>query len=489
MPSTPLKLSVRLSLMVVFAITVLLSVSLLIMFHYSRKAVKEEALNTASQALEVTVLNIDNILMGVEQASGNLLSYVVMHLDEPDKMFHYTRMILEANENIIGCAIAFEPYYYKEKGQYFMAYSHRVDGDSLSTTSSPIIQADTYGNCPYPEQSWYAETIEKGRPLWTDPLEGSEADGGPITSFCLPIYDRQWRLVGVMGFDLSLTWLSQAVLASKPSPNSYCTLLGRDGTYIVHPDSSKLFRQNVFTSLREDTEPTVEEAARATVNGETGYKYFRLDGKDSYVFYKPFVRISRPFRYQDELGWSVGVIFPEEDIFGDYNRLLIYVVVIAFVGLLLLLVLCLMFTHRQLVPLRLLTAATQHIAEGHYDAPIPDSRHYDEIARLQANFQRMQQSLSVNMGQLQQLTEELDERGEVLRRSYDQAQEADRMKTAFLHHMTDQMMPPVNDISMDVDNLTGASPEETVRLTEDIQQKGKKVTELLNTLLQKSEER
>ena len=65
-------LSVRLSIIVVAALASLLTVALFIMFHYSRKAVKEEALQKASQTLESTVQNIDNILFSVEQASGNI---------------------------------------------------------------------------------------------------------------------------------------------------------------------------------------------------------------------------------------------------------------------------------------------------------------------------------------------------------------------------------------------------------------------------------
>ena len=73
------------------------------------------------------------------------------------------------------------------------------------------------------------------------------------------------------------------------------------------------------------------------------------------------------------LGWSVGIVYPEEDIFGDYNRLLTYVLLIAFIGILLLVLLCRFIIHRRLLPLIFLTKSAHRIANGHYDEAIPDS--------------------------------------------------------------------------------------------------------------------
>lgn len=53
----------------------------------------------------------------------------------PGSEHHYniTRQIVESNDEIFGCAIAFEPYYFTEKGKYFAPYSY-MEGDSVITT-------------------------------------------------------------------------------------------------------------------------------------------------------------------------------------------------------------------------------------------------------------------------------------------------------------------------------------------------------------------
>ena len=79
-------LSFRLSLTVIAALATLLLVALLIIFIFSRKAVKEEALQNAGQTLEATMQRIDNILLKVEQSSGNVYWKMLPYIHQPEKM-------------------------------------------------------------------------------------------------------------------------------------------------------------------------------------------------------------------------------------------------------------------------------------------------------------------------------------------------------------------------------------------------------------------
>ena len=446
-------LSFRLSLMVIAALATLLLVALLVLLFFSRKAVKEEALRNAEQTLEATVQNIDNILLSVEQASGNVYWKIVRsHQLGDGKEEEYARRLVETHPFISDCRLIWE------------------SGDSVQES----------------------ENIS----LWTDPVKEDNAKGIAVTSFRLPIFYGQQR-AGVMVMDVSLTLLSEIVLEAKPSPNSFSTLLGSDGSYIVHPDSNKLNR-NVFELAKKGADPSVEEAAKAMVAGETGYKHVRLGGEDCYVFYKPFKRAAVPGRVMTDLRWSAGIVYPEDDIFGDYNRLLYVVLIIAIVALALMLGLCYAFIHMQFLPLRQLAVSAKHIAEGCYDEKIlgvkmQDSgvRRQDEIGRLQSHFIEMQQSLSTRMGEMQRLTDTLNERGRVLQAAYEKAQAGESMKTNFLYNMSEQLTSPVGGIKNSVftisDRYNSLTEEDIDRLVEDIRKRGAKVTELLNQLITDSE--
>ena len=433
-------LSFRLSLTVIAALATLLLVALLIIFVFSRKAVKEEALHDSGQTLEATMQRIDNILLKVEQSSGNIYWKLLSHIHQPEKLELYTRKLVETTPYITDCTITW-------------------DTDSNATDS-----------------------------IFTGWINPEEKNANAITTFRLPVFDGR-RKVGVMDVDVSLALISKLLLEAKPSPNSFCTLLKPDGTIIVHPDSVAL-NKNIL-ELTKDDHPSMTEAAQAMLNGETGYKYVKLDGEDYYVFYKPFERAEVMGRAMSKLGWSAGVIYPEEDIFGDYNHLLYTVLIIAVIGLALLLLSCRFYIRHQLLPLRKLEQSAQHIAEGNYDNPIRYSRRRDEVGRLQNHFREMQQSLATRMGEMNQLSATLKERGEELQATYEQAQAAERMKTSLLYSMSDQMMAPVDGIRKRVQTLSNTNgkqtEKETTQLVDGIQQRGEKVTALLNQLITESE--
>ena len=94
-------LSFRLSLMVLVALATLLMAALFIMFSYSRRALKDEALLKAEQTLETTVQSIDNILLDVEQSAGNIYWKLANHIREPEKVEAYVRKLAEVSPYIV----------------------------------------------------------------------------------------------------------------------------------------------------------------------------------------------------------------------------------------------------------------------------------------------------------------------------------------------------------------------------------------------------
>lgn len=487
--------SLRINLTVVCEMVLLHLVLLAVMYHFSRQALREEAMQNAEQTLEGTVQHIDNILLSVEQTTGNIYCELIKHLDQPERMSVYCRELLESNPYIGGCAIAFTPYYYKDR-ELFMTYVHRKGGMMKADEKKELITSDTFGSKPYTEQVWYTQGMESGYAFWTDPLPPEEDEGTTLT-FCLPIYDnfklhhreRQEKpeIIGVMAVDLPISLLSHIVMEAKPSPNSYSILLGRNGSYIVHPIAEKLANQTVFTQTQNDESPSMHDAAEAMMAGETGYKSFQQDGQDWYVFYKPFLRAKVEGRSTEDLSWSVGVVYPEEDIFGAYNILFYLVLAISIAGLLLFYILCRWVFRQQMSPLRLLTRAVQRIADGHYDETIPNTQREDEIGQLQTNFQKMQQSLLTQGNTLTQLTTSLQQHNEVLQKADGQAQEAKRMKTSFMHYMTDQMTLPADTIDESVaklcNNYQSLSKEEIDHLVETIEKQSDTIVDLLGKML------
>ncbi len=472
-------LSVRLSLMIVSAMAILLIASLAVMLYYSRKQVKEETLHKAAQTLDGTVLSIDNILLSVEQGAGNFYFTLLSHVNDSNMVRTFCQRLVESNEYIEGCAIAMTPGYYKE-GENFMAY---MRWEEQTTGDRKIVRKETFGNSSYTEQVWYTKTMESGRPGWLNPLIGLKGEEEPIFTFSLPIWTYSGKLIGVMGVDVSLELLSNVVAEAKPTENSYCVLLDKDASMIVYPTKTKLLKRvkEMMSNNNNKDGVSIRQVMKAMVAGKTGYMPCHVDGKDFLVFYKPFERSAIAGRSMEKLGWSAAIIYPEDDIFGDYDSLRWLVLAIAVAGLLLLYLLSTVIIHRQLKPLTLLTELAQKIAKGNFKEKIPVSLHNDEVGRLQNNFRHMQQTLAGQIEELETLTATLKQHGEGLRKALDNAKMAERMKTVFLHNMTNQMVEPAEVISRDVKTM--CDKNDSTSLSANILENGETIAELLNNLL------
>ena len=479
-------LPLRISLMIVFAMALLLTVTLLIMLRYSRQAMKDDALNRANYTLDRVTLRIDNLMLGVEETVGNV--YFNMKYDDPERMHVYAQKIVESNPYITGCAIAFKPGFYKDRDLY-MAYAHRIDSTHQNYDKAPIEHADTFGTKPYYRQIWFTRTMEKGKALWLNPLAGMRSDIEPLTAVCAPITGNEGETVGVICAFISTGLLSDIIAAAKPSPHSYCALVDRHGSFIVDPTAGYLTKIKAVELPGE----SLQNAVKSMMSGQKGYIKFELNTNNFYLFYKPFILAEVPYRSINDLGWSIGIVFSEEDIFGEYNALFNYVLIIAIAGMLFMYLFTRLVIRHRLKPLKQLTHFTERIAQGHYDEPAPTgNRHHDEIGMLQKHFQEMQRTVSANINELHELTDTIQERSKELHEAYQQAKKADHMKTVFLHNMTDQMLDPTFDIEKNVTALSqyhkGTSPQSVRQLVDDIQEKGNTITQILNNLINLSEE-
>jgi len=81
-----------------------------------------------------------------------------------------------------------------------------IDFDDQTHTKQKLIDAKYISR----EQSWYLLAKENGKATITDIYE-DEADRGYCFSFCLPFYDREGNLAGVIGADISMDELSNIV--------------------------------------------------------------------------------------------------------------------------------------------------------------------------------------------------------------------------------------------------------------------------------------
>ena len=105
-----------------------LLIAMLFTLHYSRIYIQQSAMRDAVQSLESVMNNADLHIHKIEAAADSLLPLIEQHLDNPEIMFDFSKQLLEDNPDMKGCSISFEPYFFKQKGEYFSAYSYSHNG-------------------------------------------------------------------------------------------------------------------------------------------------------------------------------------------------------------------------------------------------------------------------------------------------------------------------------------------------------------------------
>ena len=215
-----------------------------------------------------------------------------------------------------------------------------------------------------------------------------------IASYCQPLKDKEGKYIGTLSVDLSLSWLSNTISAVKPYPNSYSIMIGQGGTYFVHPDSTKLVYQTIFTESMEHPDTAMVSLGHAMQRGEEGMRQLKVNGEDCYVFYKPL----------STTGWSVAIVCPESDIFGGFNKLRRSVTGTVIGGLLLLMLVCGRFIRREIRPLTKLARLAETIASGNFSVTLPEDGRTDEIGQLSESFTNMQHSLVTYIDELKTTT-------------------------------------------------------------------------------------
>ena len=425
------RLSIRLGLLIVLIITVVFSLLFDFLFYRCKYYVRQAAIEKAVQLLDNTAERINGIMDETEVVTNYMAMYTPRHL-HPDSLLAITHRTVADHSFLTGFAISMEPYYFPEMGRYFSAYSLR-ENDTISTVRE--------GPFEYFEKIWYKSSHIRGVPCWVDAYddynEGTQSSKDILTSYCCPMRDENGKFIGSITASLTLKWLSEAVTQIKPFPNSSFIMIGRTGTYLVHPDTAKLYRETIFSDADPRVRRDITSLGKAMIAGHSGMMLTIVDGKDSYIFYRPLERT----------GWSIAIVCPASDVFKRYNQLLYAVWIMIGFGLLVLLLLCYQTVRKAMQPLKQLSYQSQLIANGNFEEPLSESQRNDSVGRLTNSFILMEHSLAATVSDIRQVNAELEQRYEELAHAYQLKMEANEQKATFIRNMFHQIRTPLNIIS------------------------------------------
>lgn len=429
-------LSTRLCLNILFVVVLVFSLSLGFLYWQSRYIIREEAIDEASHVLDNTTLRVKGYMVEIETATRNILWLVNLHQHDQDSLLKYTHRIVANHPNTNGCSITMEPDFYPGEKYGFSAYSVRFDESSTQGKDSVVTVRES--DYDYYNKVWYKTPRQKKTACWVDPFDdyndGTLSSPDLIASYCIPLYNREEKFVGVISTDLSLKRLTETITAEHPYENSYFMMLGADGHYFVHPDTTKLLKQTIFTGTDPREHTDIVTLGYEMTNGRTGHIEVKFDGKSHIVLYRPL----------EGTQWSVALVCPSNELLRGYNNLNYILLPLLVIGLLLMVMGCHRIVKHFTQPLGLLAAELRQIGHGDYEKRLPPSERTDLIGELQNSFCQMRRSISQHIRDAEQTKHETEQRTTELEQATQLARQASEQKTQFMQDMSHQIRTPLN---------------------------------------------
>lgn len=422
-------LSLKLSTGVLLMTAVIFIATLGIVFIESRRNIRMESTEHATSVLSNVAQRVTGYLNTIETAT-NANAWMVTDAFQPDSLVSFSRRILLLNGNVDGCSITAAPGKFRETGD-FSAYTVRKADTIVSVREAPY---------NYYEKVWYRTPVELGRACWIDPFDdtnpGTLSADDLIASYCKPLYDSHNQLLGVMAADILLSKLTDVLTDEKPYPNSYLFMLGSEGHYYVHPDSTRLVKETIFSATDAVAHQDIITLGYEMTTGKKGNIRVEVDGRPCLVCYCPV----------EGTPWSLALVCPENDIFKSYNRLTNVIILLMLVSLIPIFLFCHRIVNNSIRPINRLLNQACHITEGDYSVVIPHTNRKDVVGRMQNSFATMQESINRHVSDIQQINDGWVQRNEELHRARLLIEESDRQKTLFIQNVTHQIRTPLNII-------------------------------------------
>ena len=421
------KLSMKIMLMAVPVFVLLLG----LFYLQSRYLIRREAIERSNSILRTVIQRVSNYMCAIE-VSTNANAWLLEESFCPDSLQSVSERIVRLNPYILSCSVSAEPNVFPQYGKYFSVYTVNEDN-----TITSVIETDY----EYIDKPWYKVPLNTGKACWIEPFnehtEGTIDHNEAVATYCLPLRSEKGQIIGVIATDFSFSHLAKSVIATEhPYPGAYFVLVGGDGRYLIHPDTTRLFRKTVFTDADPHQDADRIALGYQMIDGKQGTMHITVDGRRCHVCYHPVPGTE----------WSLAMVCPDSEILTGYHRLAYVIVVLILLGLLAMMWLSQRVVRRNIRPIKKLLAYTRLIEEGRYDEMIPRSDRKDDIGQLQNSFATMQQALHSHMGSIRQTAEEIKKRNEQCARDMLLAEEAVKKKTLFIENLSHQIRTPLNII-------------------------------------------
>ncbi len=373
-------LSFRIVVNILTFCTLLFIICLGTFYFFSKNTIQEKTVENAIEIGQKTVLEAEKVLFSTETIIDN---YMWMLEEKPlnaDSICSLTEIITRANPFILGCAVAFEPDFFPEKGKYFAPYSVRKNG---------TIESFQLGHPDYEYfiMDWYQIPKFIETDYWSEPYFDEGGSNEIITSYSRPFYRNTLQgkqFAGTITIDLSLEWFTELISQVKILETGYATVITQHGSFVINPNEDLIMHETIFSYAKEINIPGLRAIGRDMLAGNTNFADCTLRGEKMQLYYTPLPTSK----------WALIVVFPEAEMYASLRKISLILIGLTVLGLSLLISIVSRIVKKQVKPLRQFANSARAIAGGDFNNPLPSVESEDEMKDLHDSFAYMQSELT-----------------------------------------------------------------------------------------------
>ncbi|QEK11560.1 methyl-accepting chemotaxis protein [Crassaminicella thermophila] len=355
--------TIRNKLLVMIVLSIIIPMSLLGYFSYSKShdLLMEKMVSTSTQLVERINMGLSEFLKGKE-TSVNILSSNI----------NFKRLIQSSNDN-----------YYSSHELVMNILKNVKESDSeIMNTYFGSNNGNIY---IYPNQAipdgydprrrpWYKKALNnKGKVVWTDPYKDATS-GDVVITVAKTVIDND-KVIGVIGVDINLRLLSENLSKITIGNEGYIYVTDKNGIMIAHPNK-ELIGKDDFRKL------SIWEQAHSK---KSGFFEYLFKGRNKFaVFY------TNPIT-----GWKIVASMDHDELLTDTNVIKHFTIFGIFIGIIVAVILSLFIARNISKPLNRVKEVIQIASKGDLTVRVPISSN-DELGQIGESFNEM----LINIGNL-----------------------------------------------------------------------------------------
>jgi len=304
----------------------------------------------------------------------------------PEQLISLVEEKMEFNPNIYGMAVAFEPFDFDSKKEFYAPYVYKENGNFRSCELS-----DSYN---YLQKDWYLIPKLLNHSYWSEPYFDEGGGNILMNTFSYPIYSKN-KFIGIATADMSLENL-KARMDSIKIMGGYTFILSQHGTYIYHPNRKDIMRETLFSKAQRVNYPPMREFGRDMLKGNKAVTPFLdpIQGSKQWLVYTPI----------KSTGWTLAAIIPEKQILASVHSAIIRQSSVMLIGLLIISLVIIWASIGITKPIRKLVGLAEVLATGNLNVQMENIKGEDEIHELAVVFNKMVIDLKQHIEDLTETT-------------------------------------------------------------------------------------